>query len=89
MAKVRNTVEVEWGICRLGSEHVGWGVKGTTGKVATQHFGIRDDHPTVITWFTESNRKQELIFAFNFSLSHHVITEVYSSSCICGKMGYG
>lgn len=89
MAELRNMVVVAWDICCSGCELVGWGVKGTTGNVATQHFGIRDGRPTVITWFTESNRKQELIFAFNFSLSHHVIAEVYSSSCVAGKMGYG
>lgn len=81
MAEPRKIVEERWGISCLGSEPVGWGVKGTASKVATQHFGIRAGRPTVITWPTESNRKQELIFAFNFSLSHLVIAEVYRSSC--------
>lgn len=81
MAEPRNIVEERWGISCLGSEPVGWGVKGTASKVAIQRFGIRGGRPTVITWPTESNRKQELIFAFNFSLSHLVIAEVYRSRC--------
>lgn len=70
---MRHTVKVGWGISSLGSEHMTWRVKGSNGRVVTQHFGLRGGYPTVITWFTGSNRKQELIFAFNFSPSHHVM----------------